>query len=109
MRRIYTHEELNKEVRFIAGYYLLEEEKRLNYGEREVLYVIGHAAIDNSCCGVSGCRYALIPGYLVAWKKKTDEAGKSLSEVETIVDESSKTELARILKEKEAVTQVEFW
>ena len=109
VRRIYTHEELNKEVRFIAGYYLLEEEKRLNYGEREVLYVIGHAAIDNSCCGVGGCRYALIPGYVVAWKNETNETGNPVSEVETIVDEDSKTELARILKEKEAITQIEFW
>ena len=105
----YTHEELNKEVRFIAGYYILEEEKRLDYKGKEVLYLIGCSQLDNSCCGVGGCRYALIPGYIIAWKTKTDETGNPVSEVETIVDKDSKTELAEILKNKETITQVEFW
>lgn len=107
--RTYTHEELNKEVRSIGGYYIPEEEKRLKYSGREVFYVIGHGVIDNSCCGVGGCRYALIPGYVVAWKNKADETGNLVSEVETIVDKDSKTELAGILKEKETITQIEFW
>ena len=107
--RSYTHEELNRDVRFIAGYYRPEEEKRLNYREREVLYVIGHAEIDNSCCGVGGCRYALIPGYITAWKNRTDEAGSPISEVEPIADEDSRAEIAGILQEREIITQIDFW
>ncbi|MFH1625859.1 MAG: hypothetical protein ABID54_12005 [Pseudomonadota bacterium] len=109
MIRKYSHEELNREVRSIAGYYVPLEEKKLTYKGREVLYVIGQAAIDNSCCGTGGCRYALIPGYLVEWKNATDDAGNPVSEVETVADEDSKTELARILNEKEAITQIDFW
>ena len=109
MIRTYTHGSLNKEVRFVAGYYLLEEEKTLQYKGQEVLYVIGHAVIDNSCCGVGGCRYALVPGYLVEWKKNTDKNGDPVSNVEIISDKASKAELAATIQKNEPVTQVEFW
>ncbi|MDY7032667.1 MAG: hypothetical protein SVY10_12270 [Thermodesulfobacteriota bacterium] len=109
MIREYIHEELNEEVTFIAGYYIPEDEKKLGYNGREVLYILGHAAVDNSCCGVGGCRYALVPGYLIGWKSKTCDSGKPISEVETISDEDSRRELTRILKEKEIITQIQFW
>lgn len=109
MIRRYTHERLNEEVRFIAGYYVPEEETRLDYNGREVLYIVGHAQIDNSCCGVAGCRYALVPGYVAEWKTETDEAGRPVSEVEVIANEGSKRDIAGILQEKEMVSQVEFW
>jgi len=105
----YTHEGLNEEIRSIAGYYLFEEEKRLYYNKREVLYIVGFGAIDNSCCGAGGCRFALIPGYVVGWKTETDEDGRSVSEVETIVDKDSRAEIFRMIQENETVGQVEFW
>ena len=105
----YTHEDLHNEVRSISGYYMLEEEKRLDYNGRDVLYIVGFGAVDNSCCGIGGCRFALIPGFLVAWKTRTDENGRSVSEVETIEDEKARGEISRMIKENETVGQVEFW
>jgi len=104
----YIHEELNQEVRSIAGYYLLEKEERLIYNGREIFYVLVCGVIDNSCCGVGGCRYASVPGYVVEWKNKTDEAGRAVSQVETITDDGSKAEIFGIIQKKETVDQVEF-
>ncbi len=86
-----------------------EEEKTLNHSGRQVLYVVGRAEIDNSCCGVAGCRYVIVPGYVVVWKNGMDETGRPLSEVEPIVDEDSRRKITNILQEKEIVTQIDFW
>ncbi|MDY6854958.1 MAG: hypothetical protein SWO11_09695 [Thermodesulfobacteriota bacterium] len=107
--RDYTHEKLKEEVRFIAGYYLPEEEKRLGYKGREVLYIIGFGAIDNSCCGTGGCRYALVPGYLLKWKVRNNEDGKPISEIEPIKDKDDRAEIAGIIRGQETITQIEFW
>ena len=80
MPREYTHSELNKEVYSIAGYYIPQKEVKLEYNDREVLYVVGLGVIDSSCCGVGGCRYALVPGYLVSWKNKTNGDGLPVSD-----------------------------
>ena len=109
MIRKYTHEELNMEVQSIAGYYMVEKEESIDYKGRKVLYTVVSGAIDNSCCGVGGWRYASVQGHVVGWKNKADEAGRSMTEVETIVEEDSKREIAGILKDKETVAQVEFW
>ena len=107
--RDYTHEKLKEEVRFIAGYYLPEEEKRFSYNGREVLYIIGFGAIDNSCCGTGGCRYALVPGYILKWKDRTNEDGRPISEIETIKDEDSRAEITGIIRGQETITQIDFW
>ncbi len=109
MPREYTHSELNKEVYSIAGYYIPQKEVRLKYNDREVLYVVGLGVIDSSCCGVGGCRYALVPGYLVNWKNKTNGDGLPVSDIESIPDEETRRDITRIIKGEENITQIEFW
>lgn len=109
MIKEYTHEGINQEVTFIAGYYLPEDEKKISYQGKELLYIIGFAEINNSCCGVGGCRYALVPGYVVDWKSKENESGIPVSTVQTIVDEKSKNEIYEQLKKKEMINQIQFW
>jgi hypothetical protein len=53
MIREYTHE-LNREVRSISGGYELEREEKFDMHGKEVLYVVGNAVVDSSCCGVGG-------------------------------------------------------
>ena len=48
MKKEYIHDEIDQEERFVAGYYIIEDEKRLNYQGKEVMYVVGRAEIDNS-------------------------------------------------------------
>jgi hypothetical protein len=105
----YTHLKTNEDVVCIAGYYTPIKEARLKYNDREVLYVVGQAVIEASCCGVGRWGYALVPGYVVSWQNQTNEAGLPVSEVEPISDKTERDDISRTLKELEPVSQVEFW
>ena len=107
MIREYTHE-LNREVRSISGGYELEKEEKFEIHGKEVLYVVGNAVVDSSCCGVGGCRYALVPGYVKKFKTRQDEQGLWISEVEPVIDRATRQEITLVLKEKEIVQQVQF-
>lgn len=106
---IYTHLELNKDNNCIAGYYTPEKEVRLKYNSREVLYVVGQVVIESSCCGSGSWRYAQVPGYIINWQNKRNEAGLPVSEVEPISDKATQNDISRIIKESEIVSQIQFW
>jgi hypothetical protein len=104
----YTHAKLNDEVHSISGYYCPRIENRLSYNGKEVLYVVGQATVDNSCCA-NGCwEYALVPGYILHWQSGTDEAGQPVSEVEPIRDSETKAAISQIIKDSAGVHQVDF-
>ena len=107
MIREYTHD-MGEEVRSISGGYTLEMEGKFEIEGKEVLYVVGNAVVDSSCCGTGGCRYALVPGYVRQFKTRQDERGLWISEVEPIMDRAARQEIIRVLKEKEIVQQVQF-
>ncbi len=108
MKKEYIHQELNREVESISGYYVLEEEKVLDYKGRPVLYVIGHGVVEASCCGVGGCRYALVPGYIAEWKTKKTDSGLAVSEVEPISQEKAKGDIQSLIQEREVINQIQF-
>jgi len=108
MAREYPHE-LKREFQSISGRYVLEKEGRMEVDKRELLFVVGNAIVDSSCCGVGGCRYALVPGYLLRYRSRKNGSGFWLSEVEPIVDSKSRKEITQYLKKKEWVNQVQFW
>lgn len=87
----------------------MEEEGRIEMDGNAVLYIVGNAIVDSSCCGVGGCRYALVPGYVRRYKTRKNGRGLWLSEVEPIVDPETRKEIAEYLKREEWVNQVQFW
>ena len=105
----YTHLDLNSNVEALAGYYTPQKEVRLKYNGREVLYVIGQAVIDSSCCGATNFQYALVPGYIIKWQAEKNKEGLPVSEIELISDKAIQEDINRIIKESEQVIQVEFW
>jgi hypothetical protein len=105
----YTHLPLHKDVEALAGYYTPLKEGRLKYHGREVLYIVGQAAVDSSCCGAGNYRYVIVPGYIINWQKEKNEAGLPVTEVETISDKTSLEEMAAIIRDTEHISQVEFW
>jgi len=104
----FIHPVLNKAVRTISGHYILSQEKRLSYNGRQVLYFIGCAVVDASCCGPGGCSYALVPGYIQEWKYKTGGGDLSASRVELIGDTGDQAEIRRVIMKKDSVQQVNF-
>ena len=105
----YVHQELGKEVTFLAGYYIPYEELKLEHDGREVLCVTGVSAIESSCCGASGCAYAIVPGYILKWKFKQNQAGLPISEVEPVKDNADRQQIAAVLKERHHVGSIDFW
>ena len=105
----FSHPELNQRVDFFGGGYLFIEEGKLEYRGKEVLYLVGMAAIESSCCGTGGCAFIKVPGYIRSWKKRRSEAGQPISEVERIEARDQQEEIKEFLKEKHpGFSQVEF-
>ena len=112
----YTHLPLGEDVEAFAGYYTPENEVRLKYNGREVLYVTGHLMVEATCCaeGEAGCRtasywYALVPGYVVEWQRGRNKDGLPVSEVELISGRETQNDIRRIILKNEAVARVDFW
>lgn len=106
----FIHPELNRPVEFFGGSYILNEEGKIPYQGKEVLYFVGIAELEVSCCGRCGGAFAKVPGFVVSWKTRKDESGLWNSEVDRIKDEKCQREIIRLLKEKyPQVTQVEFY
>ena len=104
----YTHLELNSEVCSIAGYYAPQKEVRLKYDDRDVLYVVGQAVIESSCCAAGSWEYAIVPGYILNWQNETNKADLPVSEVEPIPDKETQKNIGRIITEAEAISRIEF-
>ncbi len=104
----YVHQELNQEVTAIAGHYVLVKEARLPFHGRELLYLVGHAVYDTTCCGVGGCAYALVPGFILSWKSGMNKEGLVVSEVEPVHDNGVQQQVRKLIEKKEAVHQVQF-
>lgn len=107
--REYTHQELRTDYIGLAGFYCPFKEVRLDYHGREILYVVGHAAISSSCCGISNWDYVLVPGYIVEWHNGTSESGLPASSVEPIQDSVARAEIIRLITTEENTKRIEFW
>ena len=105
----YIHRPIGEEVRAIGGTYTLEKEIKLAHVNREVLVVLGHAFIDSSCCGIGGCRYAFIPGYLRGWHDQMSQDGLPVSTVEPIRDQTEQRAIEETIRRQELIHSIEFW
>ena len=103
----HTHE-VGVTIRFISGEYEIEKEGMIEIDGRQVLYSIGNAMVDSSCCGKWGCRYALVHGYVRNHKFEQNATGLFISEVEPITSEDTQEIIKMLLYNEEAVHQVQF-
>jgi hypothetical protein len=107
--REYRHPELQEEVEFISGSYLLLEEGRFPCRGKDVLFYLGIAGLNSSCCGRGGCAFAKIPGFVISWKKKIGPSGESLSEIEPVQDDEDRQEIRKLITAKyPGFNQIEF-
>ena len=104
----YIHQELNQEINAIGGEYILVKEVRLPIDGRAIFYIIGHATYDSTCCGVSGCAYALVPGFITQWHARQNADGLFVSKVEPVHSKTTQAQIRAIILEKEIVHQIQF-
>ena len=104
----YVHPILNQEHAAIAGYYVLTKECRLPLHGKDVLYYVGYGVLDNSCCGMGGCAYAMVPGFVVRWRYRQTSEGLFVSSIEPIRDEAIKNEVKHLIEKDEVVSQINF-
>ncbi len=104
----FAHPKLGREVTAIGGHYVFGKETRLPYNGREILYFIGYAVLDSTCCGVGDCAYALVPGHIRQWKYKKNRNDCPVSQVEPIRDRIDQKQIRNLIQKKEMVYQVTF-
>ena len=103
--KTFVHMPLDEEVRAIGGHYVNVREVVFPYGDRKILYVLGHAAIDSSCCGVGGCGYAKVPGFVLDWKSDSDENNHPVSRMEPITDRTTKKAVRQMIAKAEGIRE----
>ena len=104
----FIHPTLGEEVTAISGHYVFGKELRLPYGGREVLYFVGYAVLDSTCCGVGGSAYVLVAGFIRRWKYKKNSRGCHVSRIEPIMDADDQRQIRNLIQKKEMVYQVTF-
>jgi hypothetical protein len=107
--REYCHQTLGEDYGGIAGYYTPVKEVRLEYQGREILYIVGRAVIESSCCGAGNWPYALVPGYIVEWHKGARQNGLDVTGVELVRDPEVKKDLLSLIRRREELDCITFW
>ena len=70
----------------------------LAYGNRNLLYIEGLTTVGSACCGMIECRVIHVPGFVVSWHYKIDNAsGNPLSKVEPVTDPSTLEDVKKLL------------
>ena len=104
----FEHPELEREVAAVGGRYLFVKEVCLPIDGREVLYHVGCATTDTSCCGGGGAAFARVAGFVEAWHCRRSAGGRPVSRLAPIQSPRVRAELARRIKEAEGIHQVSF-
>jgi hypothetical protein len=106
LTKAYVHKDLGTTVTAIGGHYTMDEERCLQFDGYEVLYLVGHAVVDTSCCGTGGCRYALVQGVITDLKSRRDRQGFPVSQVISVSDPLLRQKISEEIQHKEMVQQV---
>jgi hypothetical protein len=104
----HIHQPPGTEVRCIGGHYTITEEGRMSHQGRTLLYVVGVAVVDSSCCGTCGCRFIQVPGYVRAWRNQTRPDGLPVSTVEPVADTKDQKMIKALLDRQFPHSQVSF-
>ena len=104
----FVHPKLGQEITAIGGHYVFGQEVRLPYAGREILYFVGYAVLDSTCCGVGGTAYVLVAGYVGQWKYRQNRNGLPVSRVAPIQSRIDRQQIRNRIQKKEMVYQVTF-
>ena len=103
----YIHQSVS-ETESIDDWEEMVREKKIEFSDKELLYVIGSYAAASTGCNCGSPFYISVPGYISSWKSSKDDKGRWITEVEPITDERSKDEIWELLYHKEGIVDVQF-
>jgi hypothetical protein len=106
-RSSYVPEDLGNEIAAPSGYYQPLEAGFLDYGGKRLLYTLGTACVEASCCGRGSWNYLRVEGYVVGNAADGQVAGQPL-EIDSIEDESERSAIGRLLLEKHPGVRIEY-
>ena len=94
----HTHVAYGTEITLMSVIFTVTAEGCLAYGNRNLLYIEGLTIVGSACCGMIECRIIHVPGFVVSWHYKIDNAsGNPLSKVEPIHDPSTLKDVKKLL------------
>jgi hypothetical protein len=104
----YRHPHCNTQVTAIGGHYVFTHEHRLTIDGRTALVFEGYGVAETSCCGTGGCRYAVVPGDLRAYRYACTPGGHWVSRVSPVRRESRRRVIRDWLIRRRQVQHVVF-
>lgn len=107
-RTRYAREDLGSELAAPSGYYQPLEEAVLDHNGKRLLYVLGTACIDASCCGVGSWEYLRVEGYVVDADSSWSQGDGTYLEIDTIEDSGEKAAIGKLLLDEHPGARVEF-
>jgi hypothetical protein len=106
-RSIYSADDLGNEIAAPSGYYRPVEAGAVEHAGRRLLYTLGTACIEASCCGRGSWDYLRVEGYVVAGPSEDPTTGGPV-EIDTIEDAAEKAAITRLLQGKHPEARIEF-
>ncbi|MBM3156132.1 MAG: hypothetical protein FJ004_02475 [Chloroflexi bacterium] len=110
MSYVYIHLPEDRDIGFDGRSYSLKE-GILEYRGRKLLYLNSEASAVSFCD--RSYAYHLgsvnVKGYIVRWKFGANEKGEVLSEIESVIEEAEKQEIAKLLRANQNVLGVHFF
>lgn len=94
---------------FVNGSYAFGEVRHVVIDGHDILYRVGSASLDNSCCGNYGDAYALVIGELVESRTTVDGEVASSLVRQISADEAVADAIRKTLREREAVGSINFY
>ena len=104
----FSHPVLNEQVTAIGGSYFILKEARLPFADGEILYLVGVAIFDTTCCGTGGCAYAQVPGFICRWQYRIDQNCRPVTGIQPVTDPRQQKKIREMIMKREAVLQVDF-
>jgi len=104
----YIHRPLDQEITAIGGHYVVTDEVRFSIAGQELFYLKGYAVADTSCCGLGGCAFVHVKGFVQDWKGAMSSEGLQISRYKNIEDEGLQEKIRDIIQSKEVFHQIQF-
>jgi hypothetical protein len=104
----YSPGDFGTEVQAVWGYYQPMEAGVLQSAGKSLIYTLGSACIEASCCGKGSWDYARVEGYVAEGGPEWRPGVSEPVEIDTIEDAQEKAAIAKLLAEKHPGVRVEF-